>query len=207
MSADDKRKILSIATYMIALISLIFSWVSRPNRESVEFNETQLHIVSNRIRSQTQAYKKNAPSAQKSSFNLAKSQEECQQRVAKTVSFALGGATSKAEFEHEKEKMNTVLSTEVVEKLKSMNADGSEDALYNPNDLKFNIADKTTVDVTFKNIDNVHHAKVIALVTYQSKHSDENKQLKHALINLDYDLTTNKANEGSITVFSSNFDN
>lgn len=206
MAKEDKRKVINIGLFILAAISLFFAWSSKPNRETLDFNNTQLHIVSNRIRSQKRAYKENAPSAQRNSFNLAKAQKDCQQRVAKTVSFALGGATSKEEFEREKEKMNTILSTEVVEKLKSMNADGSEDALYNPNDLKFNIADKTEVNVTFKDIDNVHHAKVIALVTYQSKHS-ENKQLKHALINLDYDLTTQKANEGSITVFSSNFDN
>lgn len=207
MEKEQKVKVLEIFLWLIAAIAVIIAFLNMPNHQRLDDNNAEIKLINTRIKRETKYYKNNAPTAQSNKFNLVNEQKKCQQNIIKSVQFALGGAKNKTDYDSQKVGLSKVLTTEVTEKLESMNADGSEDALYNPKDLKFNLANKTTALVTFSNVDNIHHAKVVVVASYQSKNVEDSKPMKHALIELDYDLTASKANEGSITPFSSNFDN
>lgn len=207
MEKEQKVKVLEIFLWLIAAIAVIIAFLNMPNHQRLDDNNAEIKLINTRIKRETKYYKNNAPTAQSNKFNLVNEQKKCQQNIIKSVQFALGGAKNKTDYDSQKVGLSKVLTTEVTEKLESMNADGSEDALYNPKDLKFNLANKTVVQVTFSNVDNIHHAKVVAVAAYQSKNTQGKEPMKHALIELDYDLTASKANEGNITPFSSNFNN
>lgn len=207
MEREQRTKVLEIFLWFVAAIMVIIAILNMPDHQRLDDNNAEIGQLNTRIKRDTKYYQNSAPIAQKNTFNLVNEQKKCKQNITKSVQFALGGAKDKTEYDSQKVNLAKVLTTEVAEELESMNADGSEDALYNPKDLKFNLSNKTTAFVTFSNVDNIHHAKVVVVVAYQSKNVEDNKPMKHALIELDYDLTASKANEGSITPFSSNFDN
>lgn len=180
---------------------LILCVMRLPNRSVLNNVNQEIDQVNNQITKDTKVIKENSPANEEKNFDLIKAEKKAQLNIYSGVTFALGRAKNKKEYDEARPQLKKYIGEDMTNKLYGYNGT-REDVVNNPKDFKFNlIGEKTQAQVTFKPVTDIHYAQINVVTTYYARENGKTKKYRSLLI-FNYDLAKGKVVHSKVVNFT-----
>lgn len=180
---------------------LILCVMRLPNRSVLNNVNQEIDQVNNQITKDTKVIKENSPANEEKNFDLIKAEKKAQLNIYSGVTFALGRAKNKKEYDEARPQLKKYIGEDMTNKLYGYNGT-REDVVNNPKDFKFNlIGEKTQAQVTFKPVTDIHYAQINVVTTYYARENGKTKKYRSLLI-FNYDLAKGKVVDSKVVNFT-----
>lgn len=188
--------------FVLALgFGLILCVMRLPNKSVLNGINQEINQIDKQITKDTKVIKENSPANEEKNFDLIKAEKKAQLNIYSGVTFALGHAKNKKEYDEARPQLKKFIGEDMTNKLYGYNG-SREDVVNNPKNFKFNlIGEKTQAQITFKPVTDIHFSQINVVATYYGHEEGKVKKYRSLLI-FNYDLAKGKVVDSKIVNFS-----